>query len=71
MVRVDFGPNMIFCVPDPSNTAADGTAEHAEAVGPLSNTSASGLEQPPHIAIARESFVGTAALHGASIQFNP
>lgn len=44
LVRVDFGPYMVLGIPNPSDTAAQCTAEHAEAVGPLSDAASTGLQ---------------------------
>ena len=54
---VDFGPDVVLGVPDPSHSAADCTAEHGEAVSPLANAATSGLEQNEGIVVSREALV--------------
>ncbi len=71
VLRVHLSPDMVFGVPYPANTATDCAAQHAEAVGPFANTAAPSLEQSPDIAVSWESFISTAVLSGASVQFDP
>lgn len=60
VLGVYLGPDVVLCVPDPTNSASHGTAKHAEAVCPLSNTSSAGVQQSPNIAVPGESFVSAA-----------
>lgn len=68
---VDFSPDVVLCVPNPSHSAADGTAEHGEAVCPLANTATPGLEQDEGIVVSGETLIGLAVLVAASVELNP
>lgn len=70
MLTVDFRPDMIFAVPDPPDSSASGTTQHAEAIGKLSSSSSPGLEQGPDIGVARESFVRRTARIRTPVQFD-
>jgi hypothetical protein len=67
MFRVHFGPNVVFGVPDPTDSSSDRATEHAEAIGPFAYPASSRLQQLPHIGVARESFVGGTAIIGATV----
>ena len=54
---VDFGPDVVLRVPDPSHSAADSTAKHGEAVCPLAYTATPGLEQDEGIVISGETLI--------------
>ena len=56
MQAVDFGPDMVFGIPDPSHPASDSAAEHTETVRPFTNTSSSCLQQDKGIVVSWESF---------------
>jgi hypothetical protein len=62
LFAVDFGPDMVFTVPDPSHSGPRSTTQHAEAVGELSSPTSLGLEQGPDICIARKPLKGRTAL---------
>ena len=49
VITVDLDPDVIFTVPDPPDSRANCTTEHAEAVGKFSHSSFPGLQQCPHI----------------------
>jgi hypothetical protein len=68
--RVDFGPDMVFGIPDPSDSCPDGSAEHAEAVGPFATSAAAGLQEHKGIVVSRVSLVSTAVVEGALVQLD-
>lgn len=70
MVRIYFGPDVILRVPNPSHTAAQGAAKHAEAVCPFADAAPSSLQQLPNVGVAGESLKGATRHHRAPIQFN-
>jgi hypothetical protein len=54
---VDLDPDVVFTVPDPPYARTHGPAKHGEAVGELTSTATSSLEQGPDVAVAREPFI--------------
>ena len=70
VLTVYFGPDVIFAVPYPTHSTADCTAQHAEAVGPLTNTSSSCLEKDESIAVAGEAFVSLALSVGTLVDLD-
>lgn len=56
MCAVDFGPDMVFYVPHPSYSAANGSAEHRKAVRPLTHTSSPCLEQYESVVVSGKPF---------------
>jgi hypothetical protein len=70
VLTVYFGPDVVFTVPYPTNSAADCTTQHAEAVRPLTNTSSSCLEKDKGITVAREAFVSLALSVGALVDLD-
>lgn len=70
VLRIDLCPDVILRVPDPAHTTADRPAEHAEAIGPFTNTATAGLQKLPDIRIARESFKSAAGVFRASVEFD-
>ena len=68
--RIHLGPNMVLCIPHPSDTTSDSAAQHAEAIGPLSTSPFPGLQKGPDIAISRESFVVCTLRNGTPIQLD-
>ena len=54
---VDFGPDVVLCVPNPSHSAADGTAKHGEAVCPLAHAATPGLKQDESIVVSGETLI--------------
>jgi hypothetical protein len=70
VLTVYFGPDVVFTVPYPTNSAAYCTTQHAEAVGPFTNTSSSCLEKDKGVAVARETFVSLALSVGALVDLD-
>jgi hypothetical protein len=70
VLTVYLGPDVIFAVPYPTDSAADCTTQHAEAVGPLANTSSSCLEEDESVTVAREAFVGLALSVGTLVNLD-
>lgn len=70
MDAVDLGPDVILRVPDPPHSAADGAAEHGEAVGPLADAALAGLQQDEGVVVAREALEGLAELVVALVQLD-
>jgi hypothetical protein len=70
VLTVYFGPDVVFAVPYPTNSAADCTTQHAEAVGPFTNTSSSCLKKDKGITVARETFVSLALSVGALVDLD-
>jgi hypothetical protein len=68
--RVHFCPDMVLCIPDPTNTSTDRAAEHAEAVGPLTSSATASLKELPDVGITGESLVGAASGFGTTVEFN-
>lgn len=69
LVRIDLGEDMIFGIPHPSHPTANGTTQHAEAVGPFPTAAPSCLEQSPDISVSRKSLVRPAVACRTSIEF--
>ena len=65
---VDFGPDVIFAIPDPSHPAANGSAKHAEAICPLAHTTAPGVKKDKSVVVAGESLVCLTMRVRATIQ---
>ena len=65
--RVDFGPDVILCIPNPADSGANGAAEHAEAVGPLAAAALAGLQENKCVIVARKSLVVPTAVVGALV----
>lgn len=53
---VDFRPDMVLGVPDPAHLAAHGSAEHREAIRPLSNSPSPCLQQDESVVVSRKPF---------------
>lgn len=70
VLTIYFGPYVVLAVPYPADSAADGTAQHAEAVGPLTNTSSSCLKEDESVAVAGEAFVSLALSVGALVDLD-
>jgi hypothetical protein len=70
VLTVYLGPDVVFAVPYPADSAADCTTQHAEAVGPLTNTSSPCLEKDESITVAREAFVSLALSVGALVNLD-
>lgn len=70
VLGVDFGPDVVFGIPHPTNSGADRATEHTEAVGPLTHSASSRLHQLPNIGVPGESFVSGTAIVGATVEFN-
>lgn len=70
VLRIDLCPDVVLRVPDPTNTTTDRPTEHAEAVGPFTNTTTTGLQELPDVRVARESFKGAAGVFRASVEFD-
>lgn len=65
--RVNFGPDVILRVPDPTNSRSDSSAEHSEAVGPLATSAFAGLEKDEGIVVAGEPLVVLATIMRALV----
>lgn len=70
VLTVYLGPDVVFAVPYPADSAADCTTQHAEAVGPLTNTSSSCLKKDESVTVAREAFVSLALSVGALVNLD-
>lgn len=70
MLRIDLGPHMILSIPDPSYAPTHSTAQHAEAVGPLSDTTSPCLKQAPDVTVSGEPLMSATRLGGAPVKFN-
>jgi hypothetical protein len=70
VLTVYFGPDVVFTVPYPTDSAADCTTQHAEAVGPFTDTSSSRLEKDESVTVAREAFVSLALSVGALVNLD-
>lgn len=70
VLRIDLCPDVVLRVPDPTHTTTDRPAEHAEAVGPFTNTTTTGLQKLPDVRVARESFKSAAGAFRASVEFD-
>jgi len=70
VLTVYFGPDVVFAVPYPTNSAADCATQHAEAVGPLTDTSSSCLKEDESVTVAREAFVSLALSVGALVNLD-
>ena len=70
VLTVYFGPDVVFTVPHPTNSATDCATQHAEAVGPLTNTSSSCLKKDESVTVAREALVSLALSVGALVNLD-
>ena len=70
VLTVYLGPDVVFAVPYPADSAADCTTQHAEAVGPLTNTSSSCLKKDKGVTVTREAFVSLALSVGALVDLD-
>lgn len=70
VLTVYFGPYVVLAVPYPADSAADCTAQHTEAVGPLTNTSSSCLEEDKSVTVAGEALVSLALGVGALVDLD-
>jgi hypothetical protein len=69
VLRVNLSPDVVLCIPDPTNTGTDSAAEHAEAVGPLACSATASLKKLPDVGITGESLVGAASGLGTTVEF--
>lgn len=70
VITPDFCPDVVFAVPYPPYPAADGATEHAEAVGPFTNSSSPRLEQHEGVVVAWEALIGPAMLVRALVKLD-
>jgi hypothetical protein len=70
VLAVNFGPDVIFCIPNPSDSATNGAAEHGKAVCPFSNAATSSLKQDERIVVSREALEWLAVLVAALVKLD-
>jgi hypothetical protein len=68
--RIHLSPDVVFRVPYPTDTGANGAAEHTKAIGPFSHTAPACLKQLPDIGVTGESLIGTTVGFGAAVQLD-
>lgn len=64
---IDFSPDVILRIPDPSHATTHCSAQHAEAVGPFTNTATSRLKKRPYVGVSWEAFKSTTCGFGTPI----
>src|SRR6266536_2722876 len=70
LIGIDLGPHMVLRIPYPTNTTTNSSAQHGEAVRPLSTSTPSALQQGPNIGVSRETFISSTRRLATLIQFD-
>lgn len=68
---VHFRPQMVLGIPDPSDSASQCTAKHAETCRPLADTSTLGVDQHKGIVVSWEALKRLALGIAALVQLHP